>query len=368
MTQTSASSVMRLVRRDLLGMEGYEPIEPIEAIAGRYGVPIDRIAKLDGNENTYGPTPAVIDAIARAPFEFYSDPDQRSLREALSAYTGVPGSMIVAGHGSDELIDLVGRALLSPGDAILECTPTFGMYRFTAAVCGARVINVPRRPDFSLDLDGIRAAIDARTKAIFLASPNNPTPNLLTLGELDACLGLGPAVVVDEAYIEFAGLDHSYASLVTGRDDLIVLRTFSKWAGLAGLRLGYGLMPEAFANLLMLIKPPYTPNVASEFAGIAALRDRDALMLHVHAIVAERERLIQELAKIPYLQPFPSVTNFILCRVRGGEARRLRDRLRERGVFIRYFSEPAIQDCIRISVARPRETALLLDALRVIEP
>jgi histidinol-phosphate aminotransferase len=242
------------------------------------------------------------------------------------------------------------------------------MYRFTAAICGAEVRDVPRLADFTLDLDGMKEAIDDRTKAIFLPSPNNPTGNLLTVDELDACLALGPVVVVDEAYIEFAGLEHTFAGLVAERDNLVVLRTFSKWAGLAGLRLGYGLMPEPFADLLRVIKPPYTPNVASEVAGVVSLEHREELMVHVREIVAERETLMGAIHEVPYLDPLPSAGNFILCRVRGGDARRLRDRLRERGVFIRYFTEPAIRDCVRISVARPRESALLLKALREVEP
>jgi histidinol-phosphate aminotransferase len=368
MTQTDKAGLLRLARPELLGMAGYEPVEPIETMARRYGVPTDRIAKLDGNENMYGPAPAVAEAVSRSVLEIYSDPDQRSLREALEVYTGLPNRMIVAGHGSDELIDLVGRALLAKGDRILECPPTFGMYRFTAAVCGAEVIDVPRRDDFSLDLPAVERAIDDRTKAIFLPSPNNPTGNLLTRRELDACLSMGPAVVVDEAYIEFTGLQFSYAPLVPDRENLIVLRTFSKWAGLAGLRLGYGLMPVAFADLLRVIKPPYTPNVASEVAGVASLQHREELMEHVREIVAERDRLMGALEDVPYLTPLPSSANFILCRVAGGEAKRLRDRLRERGVFVRYFDEPSIRDCIRISVARPFESNLLLEALAEVAP
>jgi histidinol-phosphate aminotransferase len=359
---------MRLVRPELLNMAGYEPVEPVEAIAKQYGIPLNRVAKLDGNENTYGPSPAVLDALNQTPFEIYSDPDQRALRQALAEYTGLAPDQIVAGHGSDELIDMIGRALLAPGDSILECPPTFGMYRFTAAICGAEVIQVPRRPDFSLDLEAMDAAIEPRTKAIFLPSPNNPTGNLLATDELNACLDLGPALVVDEAYIEFAGLEHSYAPRIRDADNLIVLRTFSKWAGLAGLRLGYGLMPKPFADLLMVIKPPYTPNVASEVAGLASLAHKSDLMKQVRAIVEERERLMTELARVPYLEPLPSTGNFILCRVRGGDARLLRDRLRERGVFVRYFSEPAVRDCIRISVGRPVESALLLEALAQVRP
>jgi histidinol-phosphate aminotransferase len=368
MTRTTPASLLDLARPDLLAMAGYEPVEPVEAIAARFDIPPERIAKLDGNENPYGPCQAAAEAAGRAAFELYCDPDQRALRGALARYTGVPAGMIVAGHGSDELIDLVARALLAPGDNIIECSPTFGMYRFTAAVCGAAVRDVPRRGDFTLDLDGLRTAVDERSKLIFLPSPNNPTGNLLSRQELEACLALGPAVVVDEAYVEFAGLEHSHIARVARQQQLIVLRTFSKWAALAGLRLGYAVMPEAFADLLRVIKPPYTPNVAAEAAGIASLQQREALMEHVRAIVAERERLLVELAAIDYLQPLPSQANFLLCRVVRGDARRLRDELRRRGVFVRYFGSGSLRDSVRISVGRRRESDLLLAALREIQP
>ena len=244
------------------------------------------------------------------------------------------------------------------------------MYRFTAAVCGAMLFRYPARADFTLDLDAMAAGVGPRTKAIFLPSPNNPTGNLLSEAELDACLRFGPAVVVDEAYIEFAGLGHSFAERVRDDTNLIVLRTFSKWAGLAGLRLGYGLMPKPFADLLMVIKPPYTPNVASEVAGIASLEHKQELMKRVSAIVAERERLMGELSRDPI--PDAAVVDrqlHSLPSARGRcEQKRLRDRLRKRGVFVRYFSEPAVSDCIRISVGRPRESALLLEALQNVEP
>jgi histidinol-phosphate aminotransferase len=348
-------------------MAGYEPVEPAEAFAARFAVPPDRIAKLDGNENLYGPCQAAIEAVQRTPFEIYPDPDQRHLRESLAAYTGVAPEFIVGGAGSDELIDLVARAVLSPHDVVLDCPPSFGMYRFMAEVCGASARAVPRREDFSLDLEALARSVDGRSKLLFLTSPNNPTGNLLTQAELDRCLELGPFVVVDEAYIEFAGLAHSYATQVPKHDNLIVLRTFSKWAGLAGLRLGYALLPRALADLLRVIKQPYTPNVAAEAAGIASLQERGELMERVAAIVSEREALLRELARVPYLAPIPSQANFILCRVLRGSPRALRDALRERGVFLRYFDRDPLRDCIRVSVARPRETELLLDALHALD-
>ncbi|MGI8553267.1 MAG: histidinol-phosphate transaminase, partial [Dehalococcoidia bacterium] len=317
MEQASKRSAMTLVRPELIAMAGYEAVEPVELMAARYGISPERIAKLDGNENLYGPCQAAIDAVAKTPFQIYPDPDQRRLREALSDYTGVAPELIVAGAGSDELIDLIARALLSPGDRILDCPPTFGMYPFAAAVCGATVRRVPRRPDYTLNLVALKEAVDERTKLLFLTSPNNPTGNLLSGHELEAVLELGLVVVVDEAYIEFAGLEHSHAALVGSHGNLIVMRTFSKWAALAGLRLGYALMPAAFADILRLIKPPYTPNSAAEAAGLASLEQRDLLMEHVGEIVAERERLFAELSRIEYLEPISSQANFILCRVRG---------------------------------------------------
>jgi len=350
-----------------LEISGYEPVEPLEETAARYRLDPDQIAKLDGNENPYGPCEAATEALRGMQCELYPDPEQRPLRAALAEYTGAPADCIVAGNGSDELIDLIGRSLLVPGDNIVDCPPTFGMYKFTAAICGAKVRAVPRLPDFRLDVAAMRRSVDARTKVIFLASPNNPTGSLLPASELEACLKLGPAVVVDEAYIEFAGLDWSYVAWAALRQNLIVLRTFSKWAALAGLRLGYGVMPRELADLLRLIKPPYTPNVAAEAAGLASLRQRHQLMQHVSAIVEEREWLAGQLPAIGYLEPFPSDGNFLLCRVHGCDAPVLAERLKRQGVFVRYFDQAAVRDCIRISVGRRRESELLLTALQKVE-
>jgi len=365
-TQTRGT-LLRLARPELLEIPGYEPVEPLEETTARYRLDPSQIAKLDGNENPYGPCAAAIEALRGVQAELYPDPEQRPLRSALAEYTGAPANDIVAGHGSDELIDLIGRALLAPGDNIVDCPPTFGMYKFTAAVCGAEVRAVPRLHDFRLDVGAMRRAVDSRTKLIFLPSPNNPTGNLLPASELEGCLELGPAVVVDEAYIEFAGLDRSYTGWVSERQNLIVLRTFSKWAALAGLRLGYGIMPRELADLLRLIKPPYTPNAAAEAAGLASLRERRLLMEHVRAIVEERDWLAGQLRGTGYLEPFVSDGNFLLCRVHGGEAPVLAERLKRLGVFVRHFDQAAVRDCVRISVGRRRESELLLAALEAVE-
>ncbi|MFN8559504.1 MAG: histidinol-phosphate transaminase [Dehalococcoidia bacterium] len=354
--------LLRYVRPDLLRMAGYEPIEPVEVLAERLGVPPERIVKLDGNENLYGPSPKALAVLHGAiDYNIYPDPDQRPVRAALATYTGVAAEHIVAGSGSDELIDLVGRALLTPGDRVIDLVPTFGMYAFTTDVCGGVYTPVRRAPDFSVDLAAVEAAVDDRTKLIFVASPNNPSGNLLPREDLARLLALGPPVVVDEAYVEFSG--GSVVGLVPERANLIVLRTFSKWAGLAGLRAGYGVLPRPLADLLMVIKQPYSLNVAAEAAVLASLEDRDVLFRRVDAIVGERERMAARLSAIPFLRPWPSSANFVLCDVTRGDARLLRDGLRRRGIFTRYFGREGLSDKIRISVGLPQHTDILVAAL-----
>ena len=227
-------------------MVGYTPIEPTEILEQKAG---HRIVKLDGNENPYGCSPKVYQAIVSYPYyHIYPDPEQRELRNALEEYTGLRSQHIVCGSGSDELIDLVLRLFLKPGDEVINCSPTFGMYPFSTNVCGGKVVDVPRSGDFSLDMVGIKKAITVKTKVIFVASPNNPTGNTSTEQEIVKLVDTGKIVVVDEAYYEFSNV--TMANLVPNYPNLIVLRTFSKWAGLAGLRIGYGFFPIEMVNYL----------------------------------------------------------------------------------------------------------------------
>jgi histidinol-phosphate aminotransferase len=361
-TTKATGDVTSLLRHDLLAIEGYEPIEPIDVLAEALGIPPEQVVKLDGNENPYGPSPKALAALADArSYHIYPDPLQRKVRRALAAYVGVDEELIVAGAGSDELIDLVLRATLSPGDGVINCVPTFGMYSFSTSVCGGRVMDVPRREDFTLDLPDIEEAVGQGAKVIFIASPNNPTGNVVSFREVEALLDLGLLVVVDEAYVEFGG--ESLVSQVPERERLVILRTFSKWAGLAGLRAGYGVLPAALASLLLRIKSPYNLNVAAQVAVLASLDDLGVLRERVASLVAERERLYEGLGHIPFLRPYASEGNFLLCRVEGLEARWVRDRLAERGIFVRYFDTPLLRGHLRISVGLPEHTDALLRAL-----
>ncbi len=356
------------IRPDVARMDAYTPILPFDVLSEQLGIPPDALVKLDANENPYGAPPAVRAALADLPYaHIYPDPESRHLRRALADFHGVPLENILAGAGADELIDLILRLFLRPGDRVLNCPPTFGMYAFDTAVNGGVVVNVPRRADFSLDLEAIEeVARRERPRLLFLASPNNPDGNLLPGDVLERLLALPLYVVLDEAYIEFAPPGSSRIRLAMQRENLIVLRTFSKWAGLAGLRVGYGVFPAALMPHLWKIKQPYNVSTAAGAAALAALRHAEVLTVTGERIVAERSRLFAALQAIPWLEPYPSQANFVLCRVRGRDAAQVKVRLAQQGILIRYFNKPGLRDHIRISVGRPEHTDVLLKALRAI--
>ncbi|MBN1311958.1 MAG: histidinol-phosphate transaminase [Anaerolineae bacterium] len=354
------------VRPDIAEMEPYTPILPFEVLSERLGRPAEQIIKLDANENPYGPSPKALKAMAELgrTASIYPDPESRKLRAMLADYVQVDASHILVGAGADELIDLTMRLFVVPGDAIINCSPSFGMYPFDAALCGARLMSIPRRADFSLDVDAIEeAAQENDVKLLFLCSPNNPSGNLISPAELERLLALPLVVVLDEAYIEFSGVE-STAQIVPQTPNLIVLRTFSKWAGLAGLRVGYGIFPLSLMGHLWKIKQPYNLNVAADAAARASLADLPALIANVERIINERDRLLPELEAIPYLRPYPSRSNFILCKVVGMEAFWLKTQLEDRGILVRYYKTPRLSDHIRISVGKPEQSDVLLAALR----
>jgi histidinol-phosphate aminotransferase len=263
------------------------------------------------------------------------------------------------------------------------------MYSFDAELNAARCIEVRRNPDFSLDMESVRdTVISHQPKILFVASPNNPDGSLIDPETMDELLSLPLLVVLDEAYIEFAeplrptslrpgsgqasagilkdGLGASLSRVreVPSRENLVVLRTFSKWAGLAGLRIGYGAFPLWLMPTLWKSKQPYNVNVAASVAAQISLEHVEELKEVVQRLKAERRRLFEALQEIPYLRPYPTQANFILCQVIGRDAAELKSRLaREHGIFIRYFNKPGLSDHIRISVGRPQDTDVLVEAL-----
>lgn len=358
----------RLIRPEILAIEPYTPILPSEIVSERLGISPQAIIKLDANENPYGPSPRALEALAAlgSATSIYPDPEARRLCAMLGDWLKVSPDQILVGAGADELIDLILRLLISPGDAVLNCPPTFGMYSFDSCLAGAKLVNVPRTRDFALDLEAIENAFaETQAKVLFIGSPNNPDGGTVQPRVLERLLELPILVVLDEAYIEFSGEDGSIA-LVPQRANLAVLRTFSKWAGLAGLRVGYGAFPRGLIEQLWKIKQPYNLNVAADATARASLADLPTLWSNVQNIIVERERLALELANIHYLQPYPSRGNFILCRVLGMEASLVKADLERRGILIRYYDQPGLRDHCRITVGKPEHTEALLAALRQI--
>jgi histidinol-phosphate aminotransferase len=352
----------------------YTPIEPFEVLSQRLGLPVEQIVKLDANENPYGPSPKARAALGRIEYaHIYPDPESRALRAGLARFTGVAEEYLLAGSGADELIDLLLRVVLEPGDQVINCPPTFGMYPFDTLLNAGQVIEIPRKPDFSLDIKAILASIRMQKPAvIFLTAPNNPDGRFPTGEEVEAILAEDILVVIDEAYIEFTsaggklGERVSRIQSVPGRENLVVLRTFSKWAGLAGLRVGYGAFPTWLMPALWKAKQPYNVNVAATVAALASLEDLDERAATVALLKEERGRLFEVLASVPFLTPYPSQANFILCKVEGRPAKGLKDELARKGVLLRYYDNAYLRDYVRASVGRNQDTDALAQALRAL--
>lgn len=360
--------ISTLLRTDVATFAPYTPIVPLDVLAQQLGIAREALVKLDANENPYGPTAATRAALAqlssadgaRDMVAIYPDPDNTELTHAIAAHLGQAPARILCGNGSDEIIDLLLRATITPGAAVIDASPTFGMYAYGTNLCQGRVIDVPRDANFDLDVDAIRAAITQhQAKILFLAAPNNPTGNPLRRAELLALLELPLIVVADEAYAEFSGT--TFLDAIDTHPNLVVLRTFSKWAGLAGLRVGYGVMHESLATQIRKIKQPYTVNVAAQVAATAAIRDFATMQPVIAQLNHDRDALVRELTSMGCFV-YPSMANFVLVRT-PKPAQQVRDVLRSHGILIRYFPKPRLSDAIRISVGTPSQHERLLEVL-----
>lgn len=354
------------IRPHLRKLSPYQPILPFEVLSTRLGRKPEDIIKLDANENPYGPPPEVFEALGTMKFPYiYPDPESRRLRSALAEDSGLEADYILVGCGADELIDLIMRCVLEPGDKIVDCPPTFTMYEFDANVNGAAVLKVPRHSDFSLNVEEIARIVELeKPKCIFLTSPNNPDGSIISDEALLKILNLPILVILDEAYVEFSGLE-SRMKWVKQHENLIVLRTFSKRAGLAGLRVGYGAFPASIIKYLWRAKQPYNVSVAAEIAACAALQNPTYLENVKEALVKERERLYKLLQEVPFLRPFPSYSNFILCEVTSElDAKKLKEDLAKMGVMIRHYNNKEMSGYVRVSVGKPEHTEALMKCLK----
>lgn len=319
----------------------------------------DRGLLLDANENSYG-SPVRSDLALNR----YPDPTQDRLRERIARHRQVSMENIFTGVGSDEPIDLLIRIFCEPGrDSIVITPPTYGMYRVAAAINNAGVTSVPLDNRFQLDATTILKKSGKNTRILFLCSPNNPTANDLDRSRILKLIELFPGiVVVDEAYIDFSRQE-SLAFLIQQYPNLVVLQTFSKSFGLAGIRLGIAIADPLVIGLLQKVKAPYNVNKLTAEAALESFGRLPLIRFNIDEILKERERLAEALRKIPAVETvFPSSANFILFRI--ADAEQIYRKLAESGVIIRYRgNEPGCSDCLRVTVGMPDENRRFLNAL-----
>lgn len=338
---------------------------PARKAADPLAAPVRQI-RLDMNESPYGPSPKARSVLAAFDTTHrYPDFVQHELREALGRYVGASAEQIIPGAGLDDVLTNLMVLLLDPGDEVIISEPTFGVYRALISVHGGVTVDVPLTADFQLDPDAILAAVNERTKLVIICNPNNPTGNLFDPAAVEQIVaGAGCLVAIDEAYAEFAGVSH--LPLMERYPNACVLRTMSKFAGLAGMRVGYGVFPATLMPYLWAATPAFCNiSLASATAAIASLDDTEYLNGIVARINADRDTLSDQLRELPGVEPFASETNFILMRLPVSDASPVIAELASRGVHVRNFPKPSlgIADCLRVSIGTVEENEVFVGEL-----
>ena len=343
----------------------YVPGKPIEELEREYGI-ADSV-KLASNENPLGPSPKAMAVLGSEISRLHRYPDGAGfeLLSGLADHLGVSDREIVMGNGSDDLLGMLARILLTPGDEVVIPDPSFLMYTIVAQSAGAVPIMVPLT-ELHINLDGILKRIGPRTRMIFICSPNNPTGTIVQRQAFEAFLAAVPpeiVVVVDEAYFEFVRDESAMCGLAYLDADtpVVTLRTFSKVYGLAGLRVGYGIMPAFLAEMLNRVRMPFNVNSLAQAAAVAALSDKDFLEQTIEMVHQGIDFLFEALADRGF-RAFPTQANFFLVDVQQS-ADAVFDRLLRQGVIVRSMRAYGYPNYIRLSVGRPDENRKFLSAL-----
>lgn len=339
----------RIVRPNVLKMKAYSSAR--DEFKGAASVFVD------ANENNLG-------SLAGEGYNRYPDPHQKKLKDEIAGIKGVKPSQIFLGNGSDEAIDLLFRMVCRPGqDSMLHLPPTYGMYEVSANLNEVQLDAVQLTPNFQIPVLEVLRQVKATSKLIFVCSPNNPTGNLIEAESIETLLdNFDGLVVVDEAYIDFADAP-SWSTRLADYPNLVVLQTFSKAWGMAGLRLGMAFASEEIVALLDKIKPPYNINEATQELALKALEQTEQLAYMIEEIVQEREMLVQALPTLDAVEKvYPSDANFLLVKVK--EANRLYTYLLEQGIVVRNRSSlPGCEGCLRISIGTTEENQQLFQAI-----
>lgn len=348
----------RIVRTHIRPVEGYAPgVSPVD----------DPTAiRLDWNESPFGLSPRAREAYnAYRSGNRYPPIDQHDLIAALARYIGVPEDRVIAGAGLDDVFTTLAIAIIDPGDEVIISDPTFGVYRSLFEVHGATVVDVPLgpAPDFALPVDDIIEAANERTKLVIVCNPNNPTGTLYRKEDIGRIIANVDCLVgIDEAYAEFSGVSH--LDLADRYSNVALFRTLSKFAGLAGYRVGYGVLPNALTPWVGRAAPAfYNVSAISATVAVASLQDVAHLRRNVEVLVDERGRMIDELNAMPGVTAYDSAANFVFFSLPVDDSGTIADYLQTRKIYVRRYGE-ALRHCLRASVGLPEENSAFLGALR----
>lgn len=341
--------ITSLVRSNLKGFK------PYSSARSKYTAGIF----FDANENPFG---SVVGTPLCQELNRYPDPYSMTLRNALASFLGIKAENIFVGNGSDEAIDLITRLFVEPYEEVIVTEPTYGMYAVAGELANVAMKRCPLRPDFTLNVDALLKAAGPKTKLLFCCSPNNPTGTVIPLRDIEKlCRRFKGIVVLDEAYIEFSSTS-SAVEEITRFENLVVLRTFSKAWGLAGIRVGYAVAQKEIVDYLNRIKMPYNISRISSQLAVDALTQYPKMIAQKDLIIRERSKLSDSLKKLG-LTVFPSEANFLLTRFPNASA--VATKLaKEYGFIVRDFSStPLLTDCVRISVGTPEQNRMLVETL-----
>jgi len=359
-----ARTIEDLIPEYIRGLPVYVPGRPIEEVERELKI---RAVKLASNENPLGPSPKAVEAAKKALAEAHRYPDggTHALREQLSARTSVSMDEIFVGLGSSEIIDLAARVCLRPGLQGITSEGSYAPFSVAIRASGAELLLIPQR-NFAFDLEAIAKAITPKTGVIYLANPNNPTGTAFSLAELEEFLARVPGgvlVVLDEAYVHYAPMldRRKTEEIFRKRENLLILRTFSKVYGLAGMRIGFAIGRPALLAAMTKLKTPFNTSGVAQAAALAAIDDRAHVERCIATNAAERKRLTEGLASLG-LRPVPSATNFIFMDV-GPEAKEICDELLHLGVIVRPLGWMGLPEGIRISVGTAEENEKCLSAM-----
>ncbi len=347
----------RYLRRNVAAMTGYVPGEQPRD---------DGFIKLNTNENPYPPSPRVLAALRKVTngsLRLYPQPLSDTLRSAAAEVYGVRPENIIAGNGSDEILTMLLRSFVGPGDRVAFPVPTYSLYDTLIEIQDGVRAAVDYPADFSLP-ESLAAQNAALT---FLCNPNAPSGTLVGLQAIEELARrVAGILVVDEAYVDFAESEGaSSLPLIRRLPNLVVLRSFSKSFSLAGMRTGFGFAPEEIISGMMKVKDSYNVNRLSMVAATAALQDIPWMTRNVRRIQRSRRKLTAGLKRLGY-HVYPSHANFVLARMNGVKLKGVYEALKRKNILVRYFEAPGLEDCLRISVGAPREMKALMDAMGAI--